>query len=237
MFICWYSHIYNAESRKLFYYEDWIHSTVPPQSILLTSANSVFVLNYQLLQSGNRRILITGFSSSGLQRKVWREDLTLWLEWHCGRQRDVMQVLDLRDTLRQKYVHSSHHVRWDRRQNGNKNLLTIVSIIRNYFLQNNIAKQGAVSVNTKTAFFDREWRRGRRERQYRKYLTAASIIVVSLGDLWPRAAIHSYRLSLTDYPNYSYFPTISHGPGHYILPGANSLLTEKSFDLLDVPSV
>ena len=66
-----------------------------------------------------------------------------------------MQVLDLRDTPRQKYVHSSHHVRRDRRQNGNKNLLTIVSIIRNYFLQNNIAKQGAVSVNTKTAFFDR----------------------------------------------------------------------------------
>ena len=75
----------------------------------------------------------------------------------------------------------------------------------------------------------------KREKQYRKYLTAASIIVVSLGDLCPTAAIHKYRLSLTDYPNYSYFPTISHGPGHYLLPRASSLLTEKSFDLLDVP--
>ena len=152
-----------------------------------------------------------------------------------------MQVLNLRDTRDKSMSTAPTTARWDTLTMGTKTYLLWYQSCTIIFCKTTLqTKQSSVTLNTKTAFFDRahwEWKRIKRERRYRKYLTAASIIVVSLGDLWPTAAIHKYRLSLTDYPNYSYFPTISHGPCHYLLPRASSLLTEKSFDLLDVPPV
>ena len=46
---------------------------------------------------------------------------------------DIMQALNLRDTMRQKYVHSSHHGKLRHLENGYKNLLSMESIIRDYF--------------------------------------------------------------------------------------------------------